>query len=210
LVAFGGGPEAIAQRKLSRRPETAEERDIRRYVETETSDDVADFVESVELVKRHRVMNQPYEVFDVRCTGSRWWVITNMTNLYSQDEFRTADYAFSFHLGLNLRLWERDRVTTDDDTRVVSERAWRKYEDAVEALGEANDTEDYQAVGVHLREAMIALVKDQSSAEWVSGLPSPPQLANVKGWIEVFATLLTSKRRQRALVTLLWVPDQRV
>jgi len=65
-----------------------------------------------------------------------------LTNLYSQDEFKTADYSFSFHLGLMLRLWERGRVTTDPDSQAVSERAWRRYQDAVDALGEANDTED--------------------------------------------------------------------
>ena len=111
----------------------------RQYVEKQSFDVPDDPVESVELVKRHRVLGEPYEVFDVRCARSRWWVITNITNLYDQDEFRTADYAFSFHLGLMLRLWERDRVTTEDEPRSVSERAWRKYQDAVEALGEANE-----------------------------------------------------------------------
>lgn len=190
--------------RRSRRAETAEERHIRRYVEIESSDDPSDAVETVELVKRHRVLGQPYEVFDVRCERSRWWVITNMTKLYDQAEFRTADYAFSFHLGLMLRMMHEDRVTTDEEYSSVSDRAWRKYQDAVEALGEANDTEDYQAIGVRLREAMIALVADQAAEEWVKDVQSPPQLANVKGWLEVFAKKMTPKRRQRAYVRSVW------
>lgn len=186
------------------RVETAEERSIRQYVEGETREARNDPVESVELVKRHRVMGQAHEVFDVRCKRSRWWVITNMTNLYSQEEFKTADYAFSFHLGLMLRLWERDRVTVDDDAREVSDRAWRKYEDAVKALSEANDTEDYQAVGVILREAMLALVRDQAAEPWVSDVENPPQVGNLKSWLEIFATKMTVKRRQRAYLRTVW------
>lgn len=203
-MAWGDPAHHEPERKQWRRPETAEERAIRHYVEAESSEDPDDQVESVELVKRHRVMGQAYEVFDVRCARSRWWVITNLTNLYSQDEFRTADYAFSFHLGLMLRLWERDRVTIEDEPRSVSETAWRKYEDAVEALGEANDTEDYQAVGVRLREAMLALVKDQAVDEWVADVTNRPQLANVKDWLEIFASKMTPKRRQRAYLRGVW------
>ncbi|MDN4644188.1 hypothetical protein [Arthrobacter sp. PsM3] len=158
----------------------------------------------MELVKRHRVLSQAYEAFDVRCARSRWWVITNLTNLYSQDQFRTADEAFSFHVGLAMRLWERDRVTVETEPRSVSETAWRKYAVAVEALGEANDAEDYQAVGVRLREAMIALVKDQAAHDWVADISDPPQLANIKDWLQIFAVKMTSKRRQRAYVRAIW------
>ncbi|MBK9695925.1 MAG: hypothetical protein IPO80_00500 [Propionibacteriaceae bacterium] len=191
-------------RRRSVRPETAEERAIRQYVEAESVDEPDDPVESVELVKRHRVLGESHEIFDVRCKRSRWWVITNLTNLYSQDEFRTADDAFSFHLGLMLRLWERDRVTVDDDARAVSERAWRKYEDAVEAMADANDTEDYQSVGVRLREAMLALVRDESERPWVDDIATRPQAANIKDWLEIFALKITAKRRQRAYLRSIW------
>ncbi len=76
-------------------------------METEAGDEPDDPVESVELAMRHRVMGRAHEVFDVRCSRSRWWVITNLTNLYRRDEFKTADYASSFHLGLMLHL-QRD------------------------------------------------------------------------------------------------------
>lgn len=204
LLAWGDSPLAESANRRHGRVETAEERSIRQYVEGQNQEAWDDPVESVELVKRHRVMGQAHEVFDVRCKRSRWWVITNMTNLYSQEEFKTADYAFSFHLGLMLRLWERDRVTVDDDAREVSDRAWRKYEDAVAALGEANDTEDYQAVGVVLREAMLALVSDQAADPWVSDVENQPQVGNVKGWLEIFAIRMTAKRRQRAYLRAVW------
>ncbi|MFC8046529.1 hypothetical protein [Nocardia sp. NPDC057353] len=202
MIDLSGEADRTFTLRQTRQLESAEERGIRQYVERQTRWDQE--VLSVELVKRHRLMERQYEVFDVRCSRDRWWVITNPTNLYTQDEFRSADYAFSFHVGLMLRMLERDHAEVSPDARAVSERAWRKFDDAEEALADANDAEDYQAVGVRLREAMIALIHDEANAEWVADLPKPPQLSNVKGWIAVFAAKLSSKRRQRVYLRAVW------
>lgn len=49
-------------------------------------------------------MGDPYEMWDVTTDQDRWWVITNPTNLYSQQHFPSLDYTLSFHIGLMARV----------------------------------------------------------------------------------------------------------
>ena len=51
---------------------------------------------------------------------------------------------------------------------------------------------------------MIALVADQAAEKWVEEVSNPPQLANVKGWLEIFAAKMTPKQRQRAYIRAVW------
>ena len=48
----------------------------------------------------------------MRTTKGRWWVITNPTNLYSQELFPSLDYAISFHVGVRS---ETRRVSVPSD-----------------------------------------------------------------------------------------------
>lgn len=173
-----------------------EERSVREYVEGQLHDD-EDGVTSVERVSRHRIAGQDHEIFDVHTVKGRWWVITPMTNLYSQDVFKTADFALSFHLGLMMRLTDRDRLETKDDRREAAEGSWRRYSDAVEAFHQADDAEDFQAIGVRLREALLALVRTHANADWIGTVENPPKRDDLKGWMEVFAAKLCEQRRQR-------------
>ncbi len=56
------------------------------------------------LQKTHveNVLDHQHHVWDVHCEGDkeRWWVITNPTNLYLQDQFPNMDLAITFHVGL--------------------------------------------------------------------------------------------------------------
>lgn len=174
-----------------------EERSIRSYVTRELHDP-EDEVLTVERIGRHRLAGRDHETFDVRTVKGRWWVITNPTNLYDQERFRTADETLSFHVGLMLRLSERDRVETDEDLREQAEGAWRRYSDAHDAFQEADDVEDFQAIGVRLREALLALVREHGQAEWLADVVDPPQRDNFKGWVDLLAERVTDKRRQRA------------
>jgi hypothetical protein len=174
-----------------------EERSIRDYVVGQLHDE-EDEVLTVERVSRHRVAGQEHEIFDVRTKKGRWWVITGLTNLYDQARFRTADETLSFHVGLMLRLMERDRVETEDDRRREAEGAWRRYTDAVDAMNEADDVEDFQAIGVRLREALLALVREHTNASWLGEVQDPPRRDDFKGWMERFALRLCPGRRERA------------
>ena len=79
---------------------------VRAYVEREAHEPVVHLEKAAsELVGPVR-----HDIWDVHCTDSRWWVITEPTNLYSQDKFPSRDEALSFHIGLALRMsYEYDR-----------------------------------------------------------------------------------------------------
>src|SRR5437879_4700333 len=93
-----------------------EERAIRQYVESQTPRARKDPVTLVQKVGRRRVAGRTHDLYDVWTKKSgRWWVITNMTNLYSQADFNSIDEAFTYHLGLCLVLSERYRVEPDEE-----------------------------------------------------------------------------------------------
>jgi hypothetical protein len=80
--------------------ETDVEREaIRGYVESEAHESV------VHLEKAASEMVGPvrHDIWDVHCTGTRWWVVTNPTNLYSQTDLKSRDVALTFHVGLAIR-----------------------------------------------------------------------------------------------------------
>ena len=77
------------------------EKDIADYVHGQARDET---VQNVERVKTAHVMGIPYEIFDVVTDKNRWWVITQLTNLYSQQHFPSLDYTLSFHIGLMMRM----------------------------------------------------------------------------------------------------------
>ncbi len=93
-----------------------EEHGIRQYVETQTSDPEND-VRLVQRVGRRRVAGYTHDLYDVWMSkGDRWWVITGMTNLYSQEDFHDLDQVFTFHLGLCAVLRERFRIETEEES----------------------------------------------------------------------------------------------
>jgi len=174
-----------------------EDRSIRQYVEGQLRDD-DDGVTLVQRVGQERIAGRTHLMYDVHTIKGRWWVITEPTNLYDQEAFPEIDYTLSFHLGLWLRIGERSRVEADDDRREHAEGAWRRYAAAVDAMNTANDSEDFQAVGVKCREALLALVRDNHDAPWVGEVADPPKGDDLKGWMAIFTAKLLPDRRQRA------------
>jgi hypothetical protein len=73
---------------------------IRAYVEDQAHEEVIHLEKAAsELVGPVR-----HDIWDVHCPESRWWVVTNPTNLYSQQDFKSRDVVLTFHIGLALRL----------------------------------------------------------------------------------------------------------
>ena len=71
---------------------------ITRYVEEQAHEKVVHVERaSTEMVGRH-------DVWDVHCTESRWWVVTNPTHLYTQEDFKSRAVVLTFHMGLTLRM----------------------------------------------------------------------------------------------------------
>jgi len=162
------------------------ERDIANYVRIEAHDET---IKHVEKVKEEIVLGDKYEIWDVTTDKDRWWVITNLTNLYSQKHFPSLDYTLSFHIGLMMRMRSRpDRVDANDpnpfdEVLRREEQAERRHESAVEA-------EDYQAVGMLLRESLISLLAALRRRTALATDVERPQDANFVAWIDVLMNQL--------------------
>ena len=108
----------------------------------------------------------------------------NLTNLYSQKHFPTLDYTISFHIGLMMRLRSRpDRIDSSDPTPF--DEVFRRMDQADARHDAAVEAEDFQAVGMLLREALISLI---GAIRRLSEIPQEvdrPQDANFIAWIEL-------------------------
>lgn len=154
------------------------EQDIANYVEGQARDET---VQHVEKVRQEVVLGDIYEIWDVTTDKDRWWVITNHTNLYSQRHFPGLDYTLSFHIGLMMRLRSRPDGATSEEPTPFDE-VFRRQEQAKNRHDNAVEAEDYQAVGMQLRECLISL--DAALRRRVQARPDMgrPQDANFVAW----------------------------
>jgi len=129
------------------------EQDIARYVEIEARDER---VQHVEKVKTEYVLGEEHVVWDVTTDRNRWWVITGLTNLYSQTLFPSLDYTLSFHVGLMMRMRSRPDSADVADPSPFDE-VFRRQAQAKDRLDRAVEAEDYQGVGMLLRECLLSL-----------------------------------------------------
>lgn len=179
-----------------------EERAIRDYVNSQSpKDDQAGLVQRIDS---RRVLGRTHEIFDVHCAKTRWWVITDPTNLYLQTDFPQAEQALIYHIGLGVVIAERSRSETEDEP--VSP-PWRRYRDALKVMDNASEAEDFQAVGIKCRDALIALGKQYRDADWVGQLAEPPKAADFKSWGGIYAERLSEGRQRsylKAIVDKTW------
>jgi hypothetical protein len=180
-----------------------EEKFIRSYVEAESrNDDPSDPDTKVTLVQKvssYRLMGTDYDVYDVHMPKERWWVITEPTNLYSQETFPNYDVAFSFHVGLMLRVMNRERVEIEQEKAEEVGAAWRRYEAAVAAMDSAREAEDYQGVAIKCREALLAFGREHQEAEWLTLPEVKCKVNDFKGWAKLYAQELSTGRMRRYL-----------
>ena len=120
-------------------------------------------VTHLEKVTSEFVYNRQYNVWDVRTNKDRYWVITNPDNLYSQKLSPSMDYTLSFHIGVTARVAARQAVNAPEEKTRISRLAWRLWERAAEELEKANESESIQAVGLTLRESLIAFSSSVAS-----------------------------------------------
>lgn len=163
------------------------EKDISNYLNGQAPDEI---VQNVERVKTEFVMGQPYEIWDVSTDITRWWVITNPTNLYSQKHFPSLDYTLSFHVGLMMRVASRSSEKNSDEVSQFEE-VFRRMEQADKQLERAIEAVDFQSVGMQLRECLISLVSGvrRRIDYQVSEVGTHPKDADVVSW----SKLLTNK-----------------
>ena len=137
-------------------------------------------VKHVERVKTEHVMGERYEIWDVTTDKGRWWVLTNVTNLYSQTLFPSLDYTLSFHVGLMMRVRSRESRAGEDEPTPFDE-VFRRQNQASDLIDRAVEAEHFQAVGMQLRECFISLVGAvRRRVELGDG--ERPQDANVTAW----------------------------
>jgi hypothetical protein len=161
---------------------------IRTYVEDQAHEEVVHLEKAAsELVGPVR-----HDIWDVHCTDSRWWVITEPTNLYSQEDFKSRDVALTFHIGLALRVsYLHDRkVPVKPGTAFLLPGSWRRWEQAFEAYDAGDEAENFQAVGVRLRECLVSFIGETVNDEMVPEGQEPPKQSDFKGWTELLANTL--------------------
>lgn len=165
-----------------------EKAEIRAYVESQASEDVV----HVEKAASEMVGPVRHDIWDVHCAESRWWVVTNPTNLYDQADFKSRDVVLTFHVGFMLRVaygQERKVPVTPERAELLS-GSWRRWQQAFDAYDGANEAETYQAVGVRLRECLVSFVGETRSDDLLPSGTERPKNADFKGWTELLANYL--------------------
>jgi hypothetical protein len=164
------------------------------YMSGQAPDETVQLAQKVYSERLHTVK---HDIWDVHTDRGRWWVITNPTNLYSQQQFPNMDLALTFHLGLCLRIPRSEEQPPTALALGPLVACWRTLDEANEALRQADEVEDFQAVGMCCREALITLGHVAQDL-----IPHPdgqakPKRSDFRAWSEVTAnTILTGPTHQ--------------
>jgi len=142
-----------------------------------------------------------HDIWDVHCADSRWWVVTNPTYLYTQADFKSRDVVLTFHVGLALRMMymgERQVPVSPPSTALLP-GSWRRWEQAFEAYDSGDEAENFQAVGVRLRECLVSFVGESRIDDLVPEGEQAPKAGDFKGWTALLANHLASGSSASAL-----------
>jgi len=179
-----------------------ERQEIVDYMAMVASDET---VESMEKVFSEHVAGQKHDTWNVQTDSGRYWVITNPTNLYSQDDFPHIDVAFTFHIGLMIRVFERSPYAPEPERVIRFADPLRRLEQAEEALAKADEADEFQAIGALCRECLLAFVKEAAT---VVGAPTgvePPKAGDFINWSDHVADTIagggSNERRRGYLKT---------
>jgi hypothetical protein len=163
-------------------------------------------VEHPEKIAVERVHGVPHDVWDVHGSDGRWWVITNPTNLHCAERFPSMDEAFAFHIGVTGRLIAREALDAPvrEEHRGHLSQSWRRYEQATRAHNEGDEAEDFQAVGIRLREAPLSLVTDLANESlMVPEGDEAPKQGDFVNWTALIANGIAPGSRNARLRTYL-------
>jgi hypothetical protein len=171
-------------------PGESEKDDIRAYAE----DGLDEAVVHLEKVGSELVGPRRHDIWDVHCADSRWWVVTNPTNYYDQKDFKSRDVVLTFHVGLMLRVWSRQerRVPVAPGPAALLPGSWRRWQQAFEAYDSGDEAENFQAVGMRLRECLLSFVGETRSDDLVSEGETPPKDGDFKRWADLVANELAA------------------
>jgi hypothetical protein len=162
-----------------------ETEEIRAYVESQAHEEVVHLEKAAsELVGPIR-----HDIWDVHCSESRWWVVTNPTNLYDQADFKSRDVVLTFHIGLMLRgeYAQERNVPVAPESAELLPGSWRRWQQAFDTYDSGDEAEAFQSVGVRLRECLVSFIGETRDDELVPAGQTPPKAADFKGWTELLA-----------------------
>jgi hypothetical protein len=177
-------------------PDPDLERDIAQYVEGQTRGD--EVVQHVERIKSEHVLGTRYEIWDVTTDKDRYWVIDPATNLYPHSYFPSMDYTLSFHIGLVSRMRARSPLPSSFDPDPFDD-VFRRQSQVHERHDAAVEAEDYQAVGVQLRETLISLIGVVRRRLELGKESEHPQDANFVDWADLLLNKLCPGRKNKQL-----------
>jgi hypothetical protein len=176
---------------------------VKDYMASEAPDLTVEFVQKVYV---ENIGSTQHAIWDVHTNKDRWWVITDPTNLYSQEQFPNMDYALTFHVGLCIRIPRSEKQKISDLPIEPFAAAYRSLSMTHEAFDRSSEVPDYQAVGVRCRETLLAFVDAaQTVMPWTS-VEERPQRANFKAWVDhicMVALAGSSHEHRRALLKAL-------
>jgi hypothetical protein len=191
-------------------PATEEEKtDVVRYLLSQSPPRTK--VKFAQKVYSEALIGHRHDVWDVHASDGRWWVITNPTNLYSQDQFPNMDLAVTFHMGLCLRI-PRTQEQRKSDRRIIPfGDVFSRLREAMDSLKQAQNVSDYQAIGMRARETLLAFIgAAQDIAEWTE--EPAPKRADFRAWAELICNTALAgaapKERRHLFKTMLseaWV-----
>lgn len=141
-----------------------------------------ELVEHAEKIKTERVSGTDYSVWDVHTNLNRWWVITNPTNLYSQALMPSLDYTLSFHIGLMARVQAQREIAGGGELHEFVSTTHRKIYQAQLAFDDADEIEDFQAIGLQCREAMTSFTREIVATGLFDDLTDPPKNGDFVAW----------------------------
>ncbi len=176
-------------------PEHEEER-VRAYLGYQASDEA---IIHLEKVGSESLMGRKMGFWDVRTDKGKWWVITNPTNLYSQALFPSLDYTISFHVGVTTRMLAKERnYEGHNRLRRILPTA-KRLESAGNALDSAEEVEDFQAIGMKVRECLLTLIHALAKAEYVPVGQDTPKRNDFIRWTELIADAVAGGSRTQEI-----------
>lgn len=163
---------------------------VRSYVQDQSHETVI----HLEKAASERVGLTRHDIWDVHCSESRWWVVTNPMNLYDQTDFTSRDVVLTFHIGLMARVMHRQqaRVPVAAGPAELLPGSWRRWQQAFDAYDSGDEAETFQSVGVRLRECLVSFVGETSSDDLVPEGQTAPKAADFKGWTDLLANALAA------------------
>lgn len=144
----------------------------------------------LEKVASERAGGVSHDIWDVHCADGRWWAVSEPLNAYSQQDFKSRDVVLTFHVGLMVRIAEQRRPPVNEEAAGLLPGSWRRWQQAVDALPGTNEAEDFQAIGVRLRECLVSFAAEVSGDELVPEGEEAPKAADVVGWANLLIDAL--------------------